>query len=72
MDGNTMWHQGVNQGYQQPADAGNKKKGGKGPVIAIVLILVALLLGAGAFCLYQFVFNTPDAATFTSENNTAL
>ncbi len=44
-----------------PGDAGKKKKGGKGPVIAIVLILVALLLGAGGFCLYQFVFNTPEA-----------
>lgn len=44
-----------------PADAGNKKKSGKGPVIAIVLILLVLLLGVGGFCLYQFVFNTPEA-----------
>lgn len=61
MDGNTMWQQGANQGYQQPMEDGNKKKGGKGPVIAIVLILLALLLGAGGFCIYQFVFNTPEA-----------
>lgn len=73
MDGNTMWQQGANQGYQQPVEDGNKKKSGKGPVIAIVLILLALLLGAGGFCIYHFVFNTPEArlakgiASFTQD-----
>lgn len=53
--GNPMTAQAI------PMDAGKKKIGGKGPVIAIVLIVLALLLGGGALLLYQFMFNTPEA-----------
>lgn len=44
-----------------PTDGSKKKKGGIGKIIALIVVMVVLLLGVGGFCLYQFVFNIPEA-----------
>ena len=64
MDGNNVWQyaQPVNNPMEmQPSDGGRKKKGGKGKIVAAILVVAVLLFGVGGFCFYQFVFHTPEA-----------
>ena len=59
MDGNQIWQQ---PGQENPGinakSKHNKRKNGL--IIAIVIPAVVLIMGIGAFCLYHFVFHTPE------------